>query len=265
MEIVLGFSARAQPVGLGLASRWAVEPGLQTQIGEVFTAATHPACAATLPVWAIGIRAERFTWEGSPLTAGVYAVIPVDKGGLSMGWTSQGINGYRSWHAHGGYALRVAEWAAIGLRIGYLRQVANGYSAAGRWQADAGVLLKFTERLWADLACWNLAGWSSSSPGGVSAGRLFRSGITWLPSGKTGISLSVSGGEGFHAAVQGTVWYRIDASLHARLIYTTVHQGIAVGVDYQRGRFRTSIICGYMFPLGMLGIPAVQFNGKIAE
>jgi hypothetical protein len=94
---------------------------------------------------------------------------------------------------------------------------------------------------------------------------LFRTGITWLPSAKTGISLSLSGGEGLPASVQGTLWYRIDASLHARLIYTTMHQGIAVGVDYQTGRFRAAITFGYMFPLGMLGMPAVQFNGKTAE
>ncbi len=265
MGIFLGLYAQAQPAGPGLASRWTVEPGLQQQTEEVFTAAIHPASAASLPNWAVGIRAARFSWEGSPLVAGLYAVIPIHTGGISLGWATQGIHGYRSWHAHGGYALRVAEWAQIGVRIGYQRQVATGYAVAARWQADAGVVLRLTERLQADLACWNLAGWSSSSPGGVPASRLFRSGITWLSSGKTGISLSVSGGEGLPAAVQGTVWYRIDASLQARLIYTTVHQGIAVGVEYQTGRFRASIIFGYMFPLGMLGMPSVQFNGNTAE
>jgi hypothetical protein len=126
-------------------------------------------------------------------------------------------------------------------------------------------MLKLTEKLWADIACWNLAGWGASSLGGLPGRRLFRSGITWLPSAKAGISLSLYGGEGLPAALQGTIWYRIDPALHARLIYSSAHQGIAVGLEYLTGRFRAGFIFGYMFPIGMLGMPSVQYDGKMKQ
>lgn len=263
--IFFGLFAKAQPVGPGLAIRWAVEPGLQQHTEDLFTAAIHPAAAAALSTWSIGIRAERFSWDGSPLAAGVYVAVPVHKGGLSVGFATQGIMGYRSWNAHAGHALVVADWARIGLRIGYQRQAATGYTAKGRWQADAGALLKLTENLWADIACWNLAGWWTSPKAAVPVARLFRSGITWLPSGKTGLSVSLSGGEGLPAAVQGTLWYLIDPALHARLVYTTAHQGIAIGLEYRAGRFRAGFFFGYMFPIGMLGMPSVQYTGQTVE
>jgi hypothetical protein len=255
------FGARAQFPVSGIVQRYQAEAGLLAITGDLFAAVLHPAGPVRMEVFAAGIQSERLGWPGAPAFASLALVVPTSSGNLSVSMGHTGLDGFAALQGSLGYARPLAEWLSGGIRVNHYRVSAKGYGARTAWPVDLGLVIRLSDKLSSDLACWNILGTRLSGPPETRLARSVRSGLSYHLSDQAGIAVSVLGEEGSPVSCQVSVFYRFHSRLAFRMAYVSAQQGISFCGYYDIRKIRFSVGFGYLFPLGSMGLVGLQYSG----
>jgi hypothetical protein len=250
---------RSQSGDTGLAERCLSDAGLLTLSGDVFTASLHPAGAAAVERFTVGLQAEKFAWTGSPMHVRTAAVMPTSSGHFSALMRFTVHDGYRSFSTGIGYARPLSGWCNLGVRLNYVRRAILGYGSVSTFPVDFGIVFRLYNKLWSDVACWNLLGAKLKYREPYSMPRLIRSGLTYQVSDMAGISVSALAEEGRELACQVSLFYRFHRQLSSQMVYTTANHGLTLFASYETNGLRVGFGFSYAFPIGALGVPGLQY------
>jgi hypothetical protein len=153
----------------------------------------------------------------------------------------------------------LGDWLHGGVRMNFYRISAKGYGARSAWPVDIGLVIRLNDKLYSDLAGWNILGARMHRRPEARLPRAFRSGLAYHLSELAGISVSVLAEEGRAVSCQASVFYRFHPKLACRFTYATAHQGISLFGFYDFSGLRVSVGFGYSFMLGSLGLAGVQY------
>jgi hypothetical protein len=254
-----GMDARAQFPVSGMLQRYQSDAGLLPLSGDLFAAARHPAGPALADRIMAGMQSERFTWPGAPAHTSLALLMPTASGHFSLYLGHAGIDGYAALQGGLGYARALGDWLQVGVRINYYRIAAKGYGSRAAWPVDIGLVMRLNDKLYSDLAGWNILGARMNRTPQTRLPRAFRSGLAYHLSALAGISVFVLAEEGRTISSQASVFYRFHPKLACRFAYATAQQGLSLFGYYDISGLRVSVGFGYSFMLGSLGLAGVQY------
>jgi hypothetical protein len=208
-----------------------------------------------------GMQSERLGWPGAPAFTSLAVAVPTGSGNFSVSLGHTGLDGFAALHGSLGYARPLADWLSGGIRFNHYRVSAKGYRARTAWPVDLGLVIRLSDKLFSDLACWNILGTRMSGSPETRLARSVRSGLSYHLSDQAGIAISLLAEEGSTVSCQVSVFYRFHPRLAFRMAYLSAQQGISLCGYYDIRKIRVSVGFGYLFPLGSMGLAGLQYSG----
>jgi hypothetical protein len=246
--------------GSGIAERFLTEAGLLPLSGDVCTGNLHPAGAAAIQEFSIGVQSEKFAWPDAPLHLHAAVLLPTRSGHFSLHVQYSGLGRFTALQAGLSYARSLASWWDVGVRFSYFASGIKGFGRVSSIPVDFGMVFRLNDKLRSDVACWNLFGAKQNYSEPYAIPRQVRSGLTYQLSVAAGLAFSAHLEEGSPMYGQVSLFYRFHSRLSTLIAYSTAYHGMFLFVYYKHQGMRISLGFGYMHPLGALGVPGIQYT-----